>query len=174
MISVEHIDTFIVDVPTVRPHVLAMATMHSQSIVLVRIRTSDGVEGLGEGTTIGSLSYGDESPEGIKLAIDTYIAPIIGTCDVTRVGSVLAKSSLSHVTRAARWPGFRRSTSFHSWPTRRFTVRTTPSRSQLRRAPACSLSRSHNLEACTRHTRFRSSPPLRVSASTAAPCSRRG
>ena len=65
------IDTLIVDVPTIRPHVLAMATMHSQSVVLVRIQADDGIQGIGEGTTIGGLSYGDESPEGIKLAIDT-------------------------------------------------------------------------------------------------------
>jgi muconate cycloisomerase len=86
-----NIDTLIVDVPTIRPHVLAMATMHSQSVVLVRIRCSDGVEGIGEGTTIGGMSYGDESPESIKLAIDTYIAPIIQAADVTRVAETMAK-----------------------------------------------------------------------------------
>jgi len=56
-----------VDIPTIRPHILANATMHRQSVVLVRIRCSDDIEGVGEGTTIGGLSYGDESPEGIKL-----------------------------------------------------------------------------------------------------------
>src|SRR4051812_38508857 len=99
------IEALIVDVPTIRPHVLAMATMHHQTVVLVRILADDGIEGLGEGTTIGGLSYGDESPEGIKLAIDTYIAPIIGTCDVTRVGSVMAKVRLSvagnHIAKSA-------------------------------------------------------------------------
>ena len=85
------IDTLIVDVPTIRPHVLAMATMRSQAVVLVRIAGPDGVEGIGEGTTIGGLSYGDESPEGIKLAIDTYIAPILQTCDISRVGETMAK-----------------------------------------------------------------------------------
>ncbi|CAN5301206.1 muconate/chloromuconate family cycloisomerase [soil metagenome] len=90
MISAVEIHTLIVDVPTIRPHVLAMATMRSQSIVLVRIRCSDGIEGIGEGTTIGGLSYGDESPEGIKLAIDTYIAPLLEGCDVGRVGGAMA------------------------------------------------------------------------------------
>lgn len=77
MIRAAEINTFIVDIPTNRPHVLGMATVRSQSIVLVQIRTSDGIEGVGEGTTIGGLSYGDESPEGIKLVIDTYIAPVL-------------------------------------------------------------------------------------------------
>jgi muconate cycloisomerase len=78
MAKLAHIDSFIVDLPTIRPHILAMATMHAQSMVLVRLTDSDGIVGVGEGTTIGGLSYGEESPEGIKLAIDTYIAPSAG------------------------------------------------------------------------------------------------
>ena len=84
------VDTFIVDMPTIRPHVLAMATMHRQSMVLVRITDSQGIEGIGEGTTIGGLSYGDESPEGIKLAIDTYIAPLLEQIDLSNIGLVMA------------------------------------------------------------------------------------
>ncbi|HKX78417.1 MAG TPA: muconate/chloromuconate family cycloisomerase [Novosphingobium sp.] len=90
MIRLAEIDTFIVDLPTIRPHVLAMATMNRQSMVLVRLRMSDGSEGVGEGTTIGGLSYGPESPEGIKLAIDTYFAPLLETLDLARVGDVMA------------------------------------------------------------------------------------
>ncbi|MYL97142.1 muconate cycloisomerase [Novosphingobium sp. FGD1] len=84
-------DTLIVDVPTIRPHVLAMATMHSQAMVIVRLTDSDGVEGIGEGTTIGGLSYGEESPESIKSAIDTYIVPVLKTCDIARVGATMVK-----------------------------------------------------------------------------------
>ena len=47
MPAIASIDTFIIDIPTIRPHVLAMTTMHHQSIVLVRVRDSDGVEGIG-------------------------------------------------------------------------------------------------------------------------------
>jgi muconate cycloisomerase len=104
-IKATHFDTFIVDVPTIRPHVLAMATMRSQAVVLVRITCSDGVVGVGEGTTIGGLSYGDESPEGIKLAIDTYITPILKTCDVTRVAETMSKIGRSvvgnHISKCA-------------------------------------------------------------------------
>jgi muconate cycloisomerase len=67
-----------------------MATMHAQSMVLLRLTDSDGIEGMGEGTTIGGLSYGEESPEGIKLAIDTYIAPSAGR-GPERVGAVMAR-----------------------------------------------------------------------------------
>jgi len=95
MPALGRIDTFIVDVPTIRPHVLAMATMHAQSMVIVRITDADGVEGIGEGTTIGGLSYGEESPESIKSAIDTYIKPILQACDLSRVGETMAKVARS-------------------------------------------------------------------------------
>jgi len=75
--KIERIETTIVDIPTIRGHVLSMTTMMVQSIVLVRVKFSDGSEGLGEGTSIGGMSYGAESPESIKLAIDTYIAPTL-------------------------------------------------------------------------------------------------
>src|SRR3954469_19628187 len=91
MLKINSIDTFLVDLPTIRPHVLSMATMHRQTIVVVKLHCSDGIVGIGEGTTIGGLSYGDESPESIKLAIDTYFAPILKTCDPSRVGQTMAK-----------------------------------------------------------------------------------
>ena len=91
MVGLNVADTFIVDVPTIRPHVLAMATMHSQAMVIVRLTDSDGVEGIGEGTTIGGLSYGEESPESIKSAIETYIVPVLKTCDLTQIGATMAK-----------------------------------------------------------------------------------
>jgi len=79
--------------------------MRSQAVVLVRITCSDGVVGIGEGTTIGGLSYGDESPEGIKVVIDTYITPILKTCDVSRVAETMLKISRSvvgnHIAKCA-------------------------------------------------------------------------
>lgn len=77
MTKIDQIETLILDIPTIRGHVLSMATMRTQTAVLVRVKFSDGSEGIGEGTTIGGLSYGPESPEGIKSAIDTYIAPAL-------------------------------------------------------------------------------------------------
>lgn len=71
------VETLLVDVPTIRPHRLSVATMNHQTLVLVRVETSDGLVGWGEGTTIGGLAYGEESPESIKVNIDTYIAPML-------------------------------------------------------------------------------------------------
>jgi muconate cycloisomerase len=81
LLKIEKVESFIVDLPTIRPHVLSMATMRVQSCVIVRIFCSDGVVGYGEATTIGGLSYGEESPEGIKLTIDRYLEPLLRTAD---------------------------------------------------------------------------------------------
>jgi muconate cycloisomerase len=74
---IREIETTLVDVPTIRPHKLSVATMNTQTLVLVRIRDEDGVEGWGEATTIGGLNYGEESPESIKANIDAHIAPLV-------------------------------------------------------------------------------------------------
>jgi muconate cycloisomerase len=90
-LKIERIEAFLVDLPTIRPHQLAMTTMSSQTLMLVRIVSSDGVTGIGEGTTIGGLAYGSESPEGMKLAIDTYFASQLLGADPNRVGAAMAR-----------------------------------------------------------------------------------
>ncbi|MEJ5896594.1 muconate/chloromuconate family cycloisomerase [Aquabacterium sp. G14] len=84
------VETLLVDVPTIRPHRLSVATMNHQTLVLVRVETSDGVVGWGEGTTIGGLAYGEESPESIKVNIDTYIAPMLVGQDPTFPAMLMA------------------------------------------------------------------------------------
>ncbi len=88
-LRIQQVETFLVDLPTIRPHQLAMTTMHGQTLMIVRLHMSDGVVGIGEGTTIGGLAYGPESPEGMKLAIDTYFAPVLLQCDPNRIGSTM-------------------------------------------------------------------------------------
>lgn len=116
MPKIDQIETFILDIPTIRGHVLSMATMRVQSAVLVRIRFSDGSEGWGEGTTIGGLSYGGESPESIRSAIEDYIAPALlgksGNCinsaihhiEKIIIGNPIARSAVE----IALWDGLAR------------------------------------------------------------------
>lgn len=87
--KIDQIETMILDIPTIRGHVLSMATMRTQTAVLVRVRFSDGSEGIGEGTTIGGLSYGAESPEGIRCAIESYIAPALLGRDADNVNGAI-------------------------------------------------------------------------------------
>ncbi|MEI3850793.1 MULTISPECIES: muconate/chloromuconate family cycloisomerase [unclassified Ensifer] len=88
---VERVETMLVDLPTIRPHKLSVATMTGQTLMLVKVHCSDGTVGIGEGTTIGGLAYGGESPESMKLAIDTYFAPVMVGEDATRVRGLLAR-----------------------------------------------------------------------------------
>lgn len=94
---IDAIETVLIDLPTLRPHKLSMTTMSGQTLMLVRIRCSDGTVGIGEGTTIGGLAYGAESPEGMKLAIDTYFAPRMIGADANRVPTLMA-----HLNKAIR------------------------------------------------------------------------
>jgi muconate cycloisomerase len=88
---IQYIETFLLDVPTIRPHKLSVATMSTQTLVLVRIRCADGIEGWGEATTIGGLAYGEESPESIKANIATHIAPLLIGMDASRPAQAMTK-----------------------------------------------------------------------------------
>nr|WP_297307975.1 muconate/chloromuconate family cycloisomerase [uncultured Flavobacterium sp.] len=88
-ITIKKIETTIVDLPTIRPHHLSMTVMMKQSMVIIRLFCSDDIEGIGEATTIGGISYADEFPEGIKLAIDTYFAPLLVGQDPTQINSLM-------------------------------------------------------------------------------------
>lgn len=88
---IQSIDTYLLDVPTIRPHKLSVATMTTQTLVLVRIRCADGIQGWGEATTIGGLNYGDESPDSVKVNIDTHIAPLLLGMDAARPAQAMAR-----------------------------------------------------------------------------------
>jgi muconate cycloisomerase len=88
---IHNIETILADVPTIRPHKLSVATMNTQTLVLVRIQCGDGIVGWGEATTIGGLAYGEESPESIKTNIDTYFAPLLVGMDASQVAKAMAR-----------------------------------------------------------------------------------
>jgi len=88
--TIERIETSLVDLPTIRPHKLSVATMYGQTLMLVKVYCSDGVVGIGEGTTIAGMAYGPESPEAMKLSIDAYFAPAMIGLDATRVQALMA------------------------------------------------------------------------------------
>ena len=92
---IESINAVLVDLPTIRAHKLAMTTMSRQTLVIVRLLSSDGITGLGEATTIGGLAYGEQSPEGIKLAIDTYVAPLLQGVDASNVNAAMQRVAAS-------------------------------------------------------------------------------
>lgn len=88
---IEHIEVILADVPTIRPHKLSVATMNTQTLVLVRVRCADGIEGWGEATTIGGLNYGEESPDSIKVNIERHIAPLLIGMDASAVAQAMSR-----------------------------------------------------------------------------------
>lgn len=90
-VLVESMEAIIVDLPTIREHRLAMTTMRHQTLVILRLRCADGIEGIGEATTIGGMAYGDQSPETIKLALDQYIAPLVIGNDARSANAIMAR-----------------------------------------------------------------------------------
>ena len=89
--TIDRLEAIIVDLPTIRPHKLAMHTMQQQTLVIIRLRCSDGSEGIGEATTIGGLAYGYESPEGIKANIDAYLAPALVGLPAGNINAAMLK-----------------------------------------------------------------------------------
>jgi len=83
------IETLLVEIPTIRPHKMAVATMQTQTLVLIRIETEDGFIGWGEATTIGGLGYGEESPESIKTNIETYFAPLLKSLELPNIAQTM-------------------------------------------------------------------------------------
>ncbi|MFF7709205.1 muconate/chloromuconate family cycloisomerase [Pseudomonas sp. NPDC007930] len=102
--TLERLETLIVDLPTIRPHKLAMHTMHGQTLVILKLHCSDGIVGLGEATTIGGLSYAGESPESIKTNLDTWFAPLLLGQDASNLNALMQR-----IDRSVRGNTFARS-----------------------------------------------------------------
>ncbi|HEV7436008.1 MAG TPA: muconate/chloromuconate family cycloisomerase [Pseudorhizobium sp.] len=75
---VDHVSATVVDLPLRRAHFHATGTHATQSVVIVELRTRDGLVGFGEGGTPGGTAFwGGECSETIKVMIDTYLGPAI-------------------------------------------------------------------------------------------------
>src|SRR6266567_3128560 len=87
--KIEAVEAILVDIPTTRAHHLSFGTVTTQNYVIVKIH-SGGLVGLGEASTIGGPAWAEESTEGIKGMIDTYISPRIIGQDARRIAHLAA------------------------------------------------------------------------------------
>lgn len=90
--TVERLDTVIIDLPLRRPHKFKSMSATHQSYLLARVRTTDGVEGVGEAVVPGGPWWGGESVETMKVVIDTYIAPVVTGADPARPELLMARA----------------------------------------------------------------------------------
>jgi muconate cycloisomerase len=98
---IESIETTLLDIPLVRPHRFSVLSITSQTTLLVRVRTRDGVVGIGEGVVPGGPWWGGESVEGMKALIDGYLAPLLLGEDAQRVDFLTQR--LNHLVAGARF-----------------------------------------------------------------------
>jgi muconate cycloisomerase len=84
------VSTSIIDVPLRRPHKFSVLEIDHQSLVLVRVRTAEGIEGIGEGIVSGGPWWGGESVETMKPIIDQYLGPISTGHDVADIQQLRA------------------------------------------------------------------------------------
>lgn len=75
--SIRAVKAEIFDIPIRRPHHFAALTITKQSLLLVRVQTEDGLEGIGESVTPGGPWWGGESVESMKATVDGYLAPCL-------------------------------------------------------------------------------------------------
>ncbi|QKD01952.1 muconate/chloromuconate family cycloisomerase [Mesorhizobium loti] len=76
-LTVRAIESWIVDVPTARPHKLSNTQIACQSYVIVRVTLACGETGYGEAATLGGPRWSESSVESIKANIDVYLAPAV-------------------------------------------------------------------------------------------------
>lgn len=75
--AIKEFKTYILDMETVRPHKLSMHTITTQAIIVGRAIDEDGTEGWSEVANIGGIAYGEQTPEAIKVNIDTYLSKMV-------------------------------------------------------------------------------------------------
>lgn len=95
-VCISAIETEIVDIPTVRKHLLSSLSIQNQTFVIVRTFLSDGTMGIGEGTTLGGPVWSEESPESIQITIDKYFRPYLlnqPVHDFTYLARLLSKAA---------------------------------------------------------------------------------
>lgn len=89
-LTIERVDTRILDVPLIRPHGFATTTATEQAILLVTVTTADGVTGFGEGVVPGGPWWGGECVETMKPLVDRYLAPVMVGRRVDELVGILA------------------------------------------------------------------------------------
>jgi muconate cycloisomerase len=72
---IEAVDTFILDIPLERPHVMSFGSPREVNFTLVRMEAQGGVIGWGEAATFQGPTWSEESAETIQVIIDRYLAP---------------------------------------------------------------------------------------------------
>ncbi|SIN67647.1 chloromuconate cycloisomerase [Parasphingorhabdus marina DSM 22363] len=89
--KIRSVETIIIDLPLHRIQKFAAVGARTTAVVLIRITTEDGLEGIGECCTPSGPWWAGESVESIKLMIDDHITPQIVGEDVFNIRGIVRK-----------------------------------------------------------------------------------
>lgn len=87
-VVIKNITTELLDIPIKRPHQFSAVKVAAKSFLLLRIELSNGVVGIGEGTTPG-IFWNGESVETMQVVIDQYATPLLLEEDPTQLELLL-------------------------------------------------------------------------------------
>jgi muconate cycloisomerase/chloromuconate cycloisomerase len=90
-LRVKALEAIIVDLPLRRLQRFAAIGARNTSVVVVRIQTNEGIEGIGEAVTPSGPWWGGESVESIKLVIDQYLSPLVLEADPFATADLAAR-----------------------------------------------------------------------------------
>ncbi|PWJ54142.1 muconate cycloisomerase [Quadrisphaera granulorum] len=76
-LTIDRVQTRLLDVPLVRPHRFARTGMAAQPVMLLTLTTAGGVTGTGEGVVPGGPWWGGESVETMQVIVERYLVPVL-------------------------------------------------------------------------------------------------
>ena len=100
-LTIQKVESRILDVPLIRPHGFATTTSTEQHILLVSVHLENGVIGYGEGVVPGGPWWGGESVETMKALVDGYLAPVLIGRAVSELAGIMV--DLERVVARARY-----------------------------------------------------------------------
>jgi len=95
-LTVKGISTWIVDVPSIRPHRFAGTEIDQQAYLLVRVETGEGAVGIGEGVSPGGPWWSGEAIENQQAIIEHHFLPSLRS-----LGPISLPTVLNHLDAVA-------------------------------------------------------------------------
>ena len=85
------VETFLLDLPLPHPQKRAFGTFDRENHTIIRLKTDEGLEGLGEAAACGGPNWSEDCAESVKVVVDRFLAPLILDEDPFRVEYLLHK-----------------------------------------------------------------------------------
>jgi muconate cycloisomerase len=86
--KITSVETTLLDIPRIRPHHLSFGSYAEASYCLVRVRTDEGLVGLGEVAKSGGPGWNEESVETAQVVIERYLGPGLIGLDPFRLETI--------------------------------------------------------------------------------------